>query len=113
VIEGGGGPLGFKNAAPVFVLVVLTFLALPSFWLGSFLVGGLLELAPGENASLLYHLTVFLVLIFPIIAVIGPLTGWLNAELNEGVRLMWAGAHIVYLPVALGAMVVLAPLFRA
>ena len=113
MIEGGGGPLGFKNAAPVFVLVVLTFLALPSFWLGSFLVGGLLELAPGENASLLYHLTVFLVLIFPIIAVIGPLTGWLNSELNEGMRLVWAGAHIVYLPVALGAMAVLAPLFRA
>jgi hypothetical protein len=50
---------------------------------------------------------------YPIIAVIGPAAGWLNSELNEGVRLVWAGAHIVYLPVALGAMVVLAPLFRA
>ncbi len=113
MIEGGSGPLGFKNGAPVFVLVVLTVFALPSFWLGSFLVGALLDMAPAQNASLLYYLTVFLVVMYPIIAVIGPAAGWLNSELNEGVRLVWAGAHIVYLPVALGAMVVLAPLFRA
>lgn len=107
----GGNIFGFRSAAAFVALLFATAIGYFTYQWGSLLAGGLIGVArEAEGVEALARWFVAAIAIGqPVLSVFGPLVGWLVWSMSDGERLLWAGAHLAYLPVPMLAMFVTSP----